>query len=219
MLGDYAGASSAEVVGRDGRRVVVAPLFDWHPDTYGADNDRWEYALRGTDGLLVPRPDGDDTWGCPDIWDVSFAGLRLDQGMWDLEQMMALAGALAGWEPTTTEAATQVGLGQPATEYAVDPYPGRRPTGSWVIDVDGRCWPVQPDDALPSGWAVHSRDRRRLPGLLARGQGSRTTGRTGAPVELWLERVPRQGPRQRHRPPSREPGLRDGGTRLGLVRR
>ncbi|MFC4071612.1 gamma-glutamylcyclotransferase family protein [Actinoplanes subglobosus] len=44
--------------------------------------------------------------------------------------------------------------GQPATDFPVDPYPGRRPSGSWVIDREQRCWPVRPDEGRPSGWAV-----------------------------------------------------------------
>ncbi|MEV6301850.1 gamma-glutamylcyclotransferase family protein [Actinoplanes sp. NPDC051861] len=47
--------------------------------------------------------------------------------------------------------------GQPAADFAVDPYPGCRPAGSWVIDRAGRCWPVTPDEGMPSGWAVGGR--------------------------------------------------------------
>ncbi|MEV0897065.1 hypothetical protein [Actinoplanes sp. NPDC049802] len=44
--------------------------------------------------------------------------------------------------------------GQPARDYTVAPYPGERPAGSWVIDQAKRCWPVVPDEGMPSGWAV-----------------------------------------------------------------
>jgi hypothetical protein len=52
--------------------------------------------------------------------------------------------------------------GQPATDYAVDPYPGERPGGSWVVDRNGRCQPVVPDEAMPSGWAVLSASEPKL---------------------------------------------------------
>ncbi|GAA4950398.1 gamma-glutamylcyclotransferase family protein [Actinoplanes utahensis] len=48
----------------------------------------------------------------------------------------------------------EVRPGQPAADFAVDPYPGRRPAGSWVVDRHERCWPVRPDEGRPSGWAV-----------------------------------------------------------------
>ena len=51
-LGDYAGFTSAEVHGRDGRAMVVVPLYDWEPDLeLGlASPGIWEYAVRDTDG-------------------------------------------------------------------------------------------------------------------------------------------------------------------------
>ncbi|MFC7535169.1 hypothetical protein [Actinoplanes sp. GCM10030250] len=46
--------------------------------------------------------------------------------------------------------------GRPGSDFAVDPYPGTRPAGSWVMDRAERCWPVVPDEGMPSGWAVVS---------------------------------------------------------------
>ncbi|SNY54914.1 hypothetical protein [Paractinoplanes atraurantiacus] len=43
---------------------------------------------------------------------------------------------------------------RPAADFLVDPYPGERPGGSWLVDADGMCLPVGPDDAMPSGWSV-----------------------------------------------------------------
>jgi gamma-glutamylcyclotransferase (GGCT)/AIG2-like uncharacterized protein YtfP len=57
--------------------------------------------------------------------------------------------------------------GRPASDYPVDPYPGERPTGSWVIDRDERCLPVAPDEGMPSGWAVLSATRVCLDSWLA----------------------------------------------------
>ncbi|GAA0485946.1 hypothetical protein Ade02nite_09580 [Paractinoplanes deccanensis] len=41
-----------------------------------------------------------------------------------------------------------------ATDYLIDPYPGERPAGSWVVDPAGWCRPVTPHGGTPSGWAV-----------------------------------------------------------------
>ncbi|KRF37367.1 gamma-glutamylcyclotransferase family protein [Nocardioides sp. Soil805] len=155
-LGEYAGHASAEVLGRDGRRMVIVPLFDWAPgdDVPG----RWEYAVRDADGTLMARPDGDDAHGCADIWHVADHGLDLGSGTDEQHHMQHLMGDLLGWCLVLGEndPPGRVTPGQRATEYALDPYPGQRPYGSFVIDRDARCWQVRVDESRASGWAVEA---------------------------------------------------------------
>ncbi|MEV0900986.1 gamma-glutamylcyclotransferase family protein [Actinoplanes sp. NPDC049802] len=162
-IGDYGGFASAEVLGGDGRRVIAVPLYDWDPEDDDARDGCWEYAVRDCDGELLPLPDDDEWWGCPDIWHVAHVGLRLGEGIDGLTEAMSIAGELLGWKPAVAAAGTgRVFPGQSATDYAVDPYPGTRPVGSWVIDQDERCWPVVPDEAMPSGWAVVAAPNSRV---------------------------------------------------------
>ena len=160
-VGDYAGFASADVLGADGSRLVITPLFDWLPEDDDPSEDAaaagsWEFAVRGTAGRLVPRPDGDDTFGCADIWYAATCGLQFGRGLAAAERVMTEMAALLGWSAVavdrTPPAAVSPGL--PAAEFAIDPYPGTRPAGSFVIDVDARCWPVRLDEARPSGWIV-----------------------------------------------------------------
>ena len=157
-FGEYAGFTSAEVHGRDGRTMVIVPLYDWEPDPeLGLDSPgSWEYAVRDTDGSLLPRPDGDDTFGCTDIWHAGDFGLRLAEGTDQHHHMQELMADLIDWTLVLGEndRLGRVTPGQDASDYAVDPYPGQRPYGSFVIDDEGLCWPVSPDEAQPSGWAV-----------------------------------------------------------------
>jgi len=55
--------------------------------------------------------------------------------------------------------------GQPVTDFAVAPYPGERPAGSWVVDADQRLFPLRPDDAAESGWRVIGQDAEPGPCL------------------------------------------------------
>ncbi|KRE97557.1 hypothetical protein ASG76_02285 [Nocardioides sp. Soil774] len=157
-LGEYAGYTSAEVHGRDGRAMVIVPLYDWEPDPeLGlASPGTWEYAVRDADGGLLPRPDGVDTFGCASIWHAGDFGLQLDEGTDQHHHMQKLMADLLGWALVlgANDPLGRVAPGQQATDYAVDPYPGQRPYGSVVIDDAGFCWPVSPDEAQPSGWAV-----------------------------------------------------------------
>lgn len=157
-LGEYAGFTCADVHGRDGRAMVIVPLYDWEPDLeLGlASPGRWEYAVRDIDGSLLPRPDGHDTFGCASIWHAGDFGLQLDHGTDQQHHMQKLMADLLGWALVLGEKHPlgRVTSGQEATDYAVDPYPGQRPYGSFVIDDEGFCWPVSPDEGQPSGWAV-----------------------------------------------------------------
>ena len=157
-LGQYAGFTSAEVHGRDGRTMVIVPLYDWEPDPeLGLESPgSWEYAVRDVDGNLLPRPDGDDTFGCTDIWHAGDFGLRLAEGTDQHHHMQELMADLIDWTLVLGEndRLGRVTPGQDASGYRVDPYPGQRPYGSFVIDDEGLCWPVSPDEAQPSGWAV-----------------------------------------------------------------
>lgn len=157
-LGEYAGHASAEVLGRDGRRMVIVPLLDWDPA--GEVSGRWEYAVRDADGTLMARPDGDGAHGCADIWHVADHGLDLGAGIDEQHHMQRLMGDLLGWCLVLGEydPPGRVAAGQPATDYAVDPYPGQRPYGSFVIDRDARCWEVRVDESRASGWAVEGND-------------------------------------------------------------
>lgn len=158
-LGEYAGHTSAEVLGRDGRWMVIVPLFDWEP----ADEvpGRWEYAVRDTDGTLMARPNGDDAHGCADIWHVADHGLDLAAGTDEQHHMQDIMGDLLGWCLVLgqNDPPGRVLPGQPATDFAVDPYPGQRPYGSFVIDRNARCWPVRVDESRASGWVVEDNDQ------------------------------------------------------------
>lgn len=164
-LGDYAGFTSAEVRGTDGRWMVITPLFDWdstdEPTPDGCEKPGiWEYAVRDVNGTLLARPDGDDAFGCPSIWHRADHGLDLGEGVHDQHLMQDLMGSMLGWclALGEEERFRRVVPGEAASGYATAPYPGERPGGSFVIDIDGRCWPVWPDESRPSGWRVEGKD-------------------------------------------------------------
>ena len=87
----------------------------------------------------------------------------LRQGTWEF----ALADAEGSLLPRA---------GQPATDYLVDPYPGERPSGSFVIDRAGLCWPVKADADTPCGWVVETVHGRVCLDEWLTGQGAASLG-------------------------------------------
>lgn len=164
-VGDYAGFACAEVMGIDGRRAIVAPLYDWAPEDdspAGAPgfSGTWEFAVRDEFGAPVPQPDGDDTYGCPDIWLSHRCGLEFEVGLAVTEGFLNTVASSLGWVPATAGADCTGPIvgGVAAKDFATEPYPGVRPSGSFVIDRDERCWPVRVDESQPSGWAVDTEE-------------------------------------------------------------
>ncbi len=160
-LGDRDGLATAEVRGTDGRWLVIAPLVSWDPNaeppSEGPDGPGvWEYGVRDVDGTLLFRPDGDGAPERPATWHRADHGLALAVGLHERGLVQDLMESHLGWTPAVGEhdPVRRLVPGEPAASYAPSPYPGERPAGSFVIDTDGLCWPVRPDDSQPSGWCV-----------------------------------------------------------------
>lgn len=150
--GEYDLRRTVEVRGRDRRHLVVVPLHQFFADEPDApDADDWLLMLRAVDGQLVDAPDVDGPgapFGCPSIWDVTPAGEDLDAGLaWFLRNLEIL-------KEQDFVPALGVLPASPASMYSEHPYPGERPSGSWVVDHDALVWPVMPDPEAPSGWSV-----------------------------------------------------------------
>lgn len=69
VLDSYGSATTVEIVGTDGRRLVIAPLANWSLE--GAPwGEAWEWGIRGTDGsreACSTTDDQADVWGSDDV--------------------------------------------------------------------------------------------------------------------------------------------------------
>lgn len=69
VLDSCGSATTVEIAGTDGRRLVLAPLLSWGLEG-GPWGETWEWGMRGTDGEREPcstADDRDDVWGSVDV--------------------------------------------------------------------------------------------------------------------------------------------------------
>lgn len=157
-IGDYGSAPCVEVQGVLGGALVVVPLLAWaFGEEDRSEEGAWEVALRGADGTFLEVPDRDAPWCCPDIWDVRRVGMDLPAGLRFVEDSLALVRDLSGFVPARRDEFGSVASAVSA--YPELPYPGARPSTSYVQDAAGVVRPVHVDAATPSGFAVHDGDR------------------------------------------------------------
>jgi hypothetical protein len=79
VFGEYDQALSLEIVGEDGRHLVIAPLFKWEQ---GDDFESiWEWSIRGAHGDLLEHPGDEPPLGCSTTWGARDAGTDLIDGI------------------------------------------------------------------------------------------------------------------------------------------
>lgn len=96
-FGEYDQALSIEIVGTDGRRVVVAPLLKWEQGD--AFEPLWEWAMRGAGGRFVDFPGGQAPFECTTIWGAEEVGLDYTRGIQFYRRAVDEAHELTGFQP------------------------------------------------------------------------------------------------------------------------